>query len=243
MEDHAGDLSARVAALSRRVRSAQEALQQKYGEVRRQDAVERERLELVLESARLAWWDQDFVSGRIERSPLWAQMLGYQPGEISPTADGWYSLLHPEDEPAVREAARLHEDGTTPEFCVEHRMRSKSGEWHWVLNWGRIVARTVEGRPVRAVGTHLDITERKRVELEKEFLLSRLRQLISRIRPLRGIIPICAGCRRVRTPDEHWVALDVYLSLHADADFSHGLCPTCSERLYPDLFGDEARQP
>jgi PAS domain S-box-containing protein len=235
MEPKAGDLTKEIAALGRKVQSVQQLLDQRLSHVLEESVSERLRLELILDSARLAWWDQDFVGGKVERSPSWALMLDYQPGEIPPTLEAWHSLLHPEDAPAVKESARLHEEGNTSAFCAEHRMRARGGDWRWILNWGRITHRAPDGTPLRAVGTHLDITERKRAELEKEFLISRLQRVVSRIRPLRGIIPICSGCRRVRSAEEQWVPLDAFIRLHSEAEFSHGICPVCAERIYPDF--------
>ncbi len=239
MNQELSELSLEVENLGRRVRAVQNLLARRLADVQTEAVAEKQRLELVLEAARLAWWDQDFVSGRVHRSPLWASMLGYEPGEVPPTLEAWQALLHPDDRPLVREAARLHEEGSTPRFSVEHRMRSKAGEWRWILNWGCIVARSPDGKPLRAVGTHLDITERKRDELEKELIISRLQKVLARTRPLRGIIPICSGCQRARTPDERWVSLAALLQLHAEVDFSHGLCPECSRRLYPGILPDE----
>ncbi|GAB4109121.1 MAG: hypothetical protein Kow001_08650 [Acidobacteriota bacterium] len=236
MNQELRELRLEVENLGARVRAVQEALKSRPAAAQAEMAAEKQRLELVLEAARLAWWDQDFVSGSVQRSPLWASMLGYEPGEVPPTVEGWQSLLHPDDRPLVKEAARLHEEGATPRFSVEHRMRSKAGEWRWILNWGCIVARSPEGKPLRAVGTHLDITERKRKELEKELIIGRLQRVLARLRPLRGIIPICSGCHRARTLDEKWISLSALLQLHADVDFSHGLCPDCSQRLYPGLL-------
>ncbi len=191
------------------------------------------RAELVLDTAELAWWDQSFTTGRVERSPRWAEMLGYAPGEIEGRLDAWTGLVHPDDLPHVREVAARHENGELPEFEVEHRMRAADGSWRWILNWGRVVQRDPEGRPVRAVGVHLDITRRKRAELERERLISRLERALTEIRTLRGILPICAHCKRIRDDRGYWEQLEVYLREHADLEFSHGLCPDCANELYP----------
>ena len=69
-----------------------------------------------------------------------------------------------DDLPLVERAAREHEAGQTDLFRVEHRLRTKDGRWMWVLNWGRVTERDKNGEPVRALGFHLDITDRKRSE-------------------------------------------------------------------------------
>lgn len=134
-----------------------------------------ERLELAMQGAGLGMWDHDLQTGQAVRSRRWAEMLGYSPDEIANNTDAWKALIHPDDRVAVDEAAREHETGRTRVFQVEHRMRTKSGEWKWILNWGKVVERDRNGAPLRASGIHLDITERKRVEqalLESEAILN-----------------------------------------------------------------------
>ncbi len=123
-----------------------------------------ERLELALEGAGLGIWDQNFETGVIVRNDRWAEMLGYTPEEIDGNVISWKDLIHPDDMPAVDKMIQDHESGQTPLFRAEHRMRTKGGTWKWILNWGRITERNGSGKPVRAVGIHIDITERKQAE-------------------------------------------------------------------------------
>ncbi|NOZ62016.1 MAG: PAS domain S-box protein [Calditrichaeota bacterium] len=128
--------------------------------------ISRQRLALALESAGIGLWDQDFVTGKVFRSKEWAEMLGYSLKEIESRIEPWYNLIHPDDLKEVEKITELHESGKIPHIKIEHRMRAKDGEWRWIQNWGRIVERDKKGRPLRAVGTHIDITERKLIELE-----------------------------------------------------------------------------
>jgi|GEM_PF-3390550 len=203
----------------------------------------RERLQAVLESSRLAWWEEDFTTGRVERSDSWAAMLGYRPGDLAPEKHIWLDLIHPDDRDAVREAAARHEKGETDSFEVEHRLRTSDGSWLWILNWGRIVERDEEGNPVRALGTHLEITQRKRSELERETLIEELSSALDKIHTLRGILPICSRCKKIRDDSGYWEQLEVFLRQHSMAEFSHSLCPDCLRELYgPPYEGGRSRQ-
>lgn len=193
-----------------------------------------DRAGLALESARLAWWDQDFTTGRVHRSRHWAEMLGYDPDDVDGRLDAWLELVHPDDRETVAEVARAHEAAEIPAFEVEHRLRTAAGGWRWVHNWGRVVERDEDGRPLRAVGVHLDVTRRKQSELERERLIRELERAAAQIRPLRGLIPICAHCKRIRDDQGCWKQLEVYIRDHSDAEFSHGLCPRCVDQLYPE---------
>jgi two-component system cell cycle sensor histidine kinase/response regulator CckA len=133
-------------------------------------------LELAVESAGLGVWDHDLITGEVIRNERWAEMLGYTLNELGSDASSWRNLVHPDDLPMVNKIAAEHEAGRAPFFQVEHRLRSKSGEWKWILNWGKVVERDKEGRPLRAAGTHLDITGRKQEEEKRLKLEAQIQQ-------------------------------------------------------------------
>ena len=124
----------------------------------------RERLDLALRGADLATWDWNIRSGEVVFNRRWAQMRGYRPEEVRGHVDTWTSGIHPEDRPRVQHALEEHFQGRRAQYEAEHRARTKSGEWIWILDRGRVVARGERGEPVRMVGTELDITPRKQAE-------------------------------------------------------------------------------
>jgi PAS domain S-box-containing protein len=126
----------------------------------------RERLSLALDGAELGMWDWKIETGELVINERWAEMLGYTLEEIDPHVRVWMSLLHPDDAPAVMEVLDAHFEGRTPVYQTEHRLRTKSGKWKWILDTGKVLLRDEDGKPLRAVGTHQDITDRKRAEEE-----------------------------------------------------------------------------
>lgn len=90
------------------------------------------------------------------------------------------------------------------------------------------------GTLVAAIETLQDITELKRVEEERERLNIRLQDALDRIKTLSGLIPICAGCKKIRDDKGYWNQLEEYLEKHSDASFSHGLCPECFGKFFPE---------
>jgi len=76
---------------------------------------------------------------------------------------------------------------------------------------------------------------RKRIVMERENLIGELQDALASIKTLRGLLPICAGCKRIRDDKGYWNQIEVYVRDHSDADFSHGFCPECIEKLYPEL--------
>ena len=123
-----------------------------------------EHLKTVVEGAELGTWDQNMKTGEVVRNRRWAEMLGYTLEEIDQHVDGWKALIHPDDLPMVNKITQDHRAGLTPFRRCEHRMRTKSGEWKWILNCGKIIQWDKDGKPIRSAGTHADITELKRAE-------------------------------------------------------------------------------
>jgi PAS domain S-box-containing protein len=123
-----------------------------------------ERLSLAFAGAREGVWDWNLETGAVMYSPRWKQMLGYAEDEIEPHVSAWKHLLHPDDEPRARELNEsLAQGGETYEG--EFRLRHKEGHYIHVLSRGYPVRREPGGPVVRIVGTHLDITARKRTEM------------------------------------------------------------------------------
>jgi PAS domain S-box-containing protein len=80
-----------------------------------------------------------------------------------------------------------------------------------------------------------DLSERRRMELEREKLITELQAALGDIKTLRGLLPICSSCKKIRDDKGYWGGLERYIMDHSDAQFSHGICPDCMRRLYPDL--------
>ncbi|MXR50088.1 PAS domain-containing protein [Halovenus sp. WSH3] len=124
----------------------------------------KERFELAVEGAHLGVWDWDLTTDAVEFNEQWAEMLGYSLDDIDPTLDAWERRVHPDDLPAVEEALEAHKNGATEYYDTEHRMRTASGDWKWIRDVGQIFERDDDGTPLRAVGIHIDIDDRKRAE-------------------------------------------------------------------------------
>lgn len=124
-----------------------------------------ERLSLALMAANDGMWDWDISSGTTYFSPRYYTMLGYHPGEFPSEFDTWKNLLHPDD---VEHAIHIISESlnNSEGFEIDFRMRTKSGDWSWILGRGRVVETDAEGHAKRMVGTHVDINERKRSQAD-----------------------------------------------------------------------------
>lgn len=92
-----------------------------------------------------------------------------------------------------------------------------------------------QGRAVGAIETIRDITDAKRTEKVRESIIAELQDALNKVRTLSGLLPICASCKKIRDDKGYWNQIESYIHKHSDAEFSHGICPDCAKRLYPDL--------
>jgi len=120
-----------------------------------------ERMELALEGANLGIWDWDMETDEVSRDERLTAMLGYTQSEMGDTLRGWERAVHPEERDRHDEALAEHVQNRTPYYQCDHRLKTKAGEWKWVRTTGRVVERDADGTPVRAVGIHQDIDDRK----------------------------------------------------------------------------------
>jgi PAS domain S-box-containing protein len=123
-----------------------------------------ERFRLAMEATSDGLWDWDVETGRVYYSPAYTRMLGYEPSELPGLAQSWRDLIHPDDRGAVLRSNQDCIENRIPNFAIEFRMRTKSGGWKWILGRGRASARNANGRALRMIGTHQDITEHRRAD-------------------------------------------------------------------------------
>jgi hypothetical protein len=76
----------------------------------------------------------------------------------------------------------------------------------------------------------------KRAEEERERLIRELQDALENIKTLRGLLPICSSCKKIRDDHGYWNQLETYIGAHSGAEFTHGLCPECAQKLYPDYY-------
>jgi len=136
-----------------------------------------ERLRLALNAVWDGLWDWHVPTGYSYYAPRWYTMLGFEEHALPPHIDTFLDLLHPQDLARTEQALRDHFDGRTDTYAIEVRLRTSINTWKWVLTRGTVVERESHGRPVRMVGTHTDIAERKQAELALRTSEDRFRTL------------------------------------------------------------------
>jgi PAS domain S-box-containing protein len=124
-----------------------------------------ERLRLALGASSACIWDRDIRTDAVYLSEGWAELIGGPPGETHTTLKALLAIVHPEDVDASVGIAAEAVRGKRQEYAVEHRVRTVSGEWRWILSRGRVIERAADGRALRLGGINIDIHGRKTAEL------------------------------------------------------------------------------
>ena len=156
--------SARCSPLTERsiIWVARDISDRKKAEENMQDSEERLRLALI--AANQGLYDLNLQTGNAIVSTEYATMLGYEPAEFHETNAKWIERLHPDDLERVAGTYRAYVNGEIANYIVEFRQRTKNGDWKWILSLGKIVEWDSSHQPLRMLGTHTDISDRKAAE-------------------------------------------------------------------------------
>lgn len=140
--------------------------------------VSESRLNLALNATNDGIWDWNISTGQVYYSPRWLEIIGYSENQIDDNMLSWQKLIHSDDLDYVVDKINAHLKGDSDAFDAEYRMADSKGEWRWILDRGRIVEWDTAGKPLRMIGSHQDITQRKNFEV----------RLYENERKFRGIV-------------------------------------------------------
>ncbi len=123
------------------------------------------RWKFAIEGSGFGVWDVNVQTNEASYSKLWKEMLGYTDDDIMTNRQEWIKRIHPDDKEHVLNTGQAYLDGLADSYVVEYRLRCKDDSYKWMLSRGMIVSRSVDGKPVRMIGTQTDVTERKSAQL------------------------------------------------------------------------------
>jgi len=135
-------------------------------------------LALALEASNDGIWVWHIPTGEAYFSSRYYTMLGYEPDEFSAGYDSWASLLHPDDLAQTRAIIEQHIENRSEGYEVEFRLKTKAGDWLWILGRGKVAEWDEEGKPVRLVGSHVNIDNRKRIEQQLTAYRDKLEKMV-----------------------------------------------------------------
>ncbi|MEW6501326.1 MAG: PAS domain-containing protein [Thermodesulfobacteriota bacterium] len=170
-------------------------------------------------------------------NPAWRRTLGYSEEEIREM--NIFDILAPE-ETAHCQAAFGEVMAGRPVDRIETVFIAKDG--HRVLVEGNASAKLKDGKPAYTRSIFHDITARKEAEYQMAQLIGELQKSLAEVKTLSGLLPICSWCKKIRDDKGYWNQLESYLSQHSGIDFSHGVCPECLRKHYPELVDEEEKK-
>ncbi len=195
------------------------------------DITERKRAEeeyrTILRTTMDGFWSADIQGRFLDVNDAYCHLIGYSRDELLTMKISAVEAIERPEETAQR-IKRIMETGGG-RFETRHRRKD-----------GGIIDMEVSVNYTKIGGGRLfvflrDITERKRIEEEREKLIHELQDALANIKTLRGLLPICSYCKKIRDDKGYWNRIESYIEDHSGAEFTHGMCPECLKKHYPDL--------
>ena len=160
----------------------------------------------------------------LKLSAAWERTLGFTRGELQ--SKRMFEFVHPEDRERTLEQNRIVRSGGRA-LGFENRYMCKDGSYRW-FRWNAIA--DMDHQLIYSLAR--DITESKRAEEERERLLRELQSALGEVKELREILPMCMYCKSIRSDQNYWQSVEVYIANHTNAQLSHGICPNCYNNTF-----------
>lgn len=197
---------------------------EKLQQIERKLSESNNRMELALNAGGLAWWDWEYKTGKIYFDENRARLLGTRLEELSHSFGEITKMIHPEDYDLTMKKIHLHIAGDLPHYEAEFRMKTKSGEWRWFYDKGKIVETDILGNPIRLSGVLTDVNERKKAESElidardqadsasraKSLFLANMSHEIRT--PMAGVVGMAEILQQTKLSDEQREYIDVMVT-------------------------------
>ena len=151
------------------------------------------RLAMALQAANQGIYDLNVQTGETIVSPEYALMLGHDPAKFNTTTAAWIERLHPDDRDRVARNFKDYVAGITAEYSEEFRQKTRSGDWLWTHSQGKVTERDAQGRPLRMLGIHTDISKRKQAEAETLLFVEQLTHANHELKALNEQLELTRG--------------------------------------------------
>ena len=191
------------------------------------------RLTLALTSGYFGVWDWDIEKSAMVWNDRMYGIYGVSRGSVKEILEAWQKGIHLEDRDRVLEDVRTGTLGGRNHSSDFRIVRPDGTVRH--IRCNGIATKNRDGKSSRIIGLYNDITDWKQAEADQERLIFELKQALSQIKTLGGLLPICSWCKKIRNDEGYWEQMELYIRNHSEAEFSHSICPECTEKLYPEL--------
>lgn len=185
-----------------------------------------EEYKTLVEQAPIMIWRSDLTAKCDYFNETWLAFTGRSMEQEH--GNGWAEGVHPEDYQNCLEIY-LSAFKKRETFEMRYRLRRHDGEYRWIFDRG-VPFHNDGGAFAGFIGSCIDVTER--VEAQEALQKSQMAE----VNRLRGLLPICASCKKIRDDKGYWNQIEVYIRDHSEAEFSHSICPKCAKELYPEIY-------
>jgi len=193
------------------------------------EKLSREEYKLLVEKAPIMIWRSTVTMECDYFNAIWLAFTGRSLEQEA--GNGWAEGVHPDD---FDRCLKIYTDhfARREVFEMEYRLRRFDGVYRWIFDRG-VPYSDAEGNFKGYIGSCIDVTER----IEAQEALKKAQE--SEIKKLRGFLPICSYCKKIRNDRNYWEQIESYISDHSDVQFSHGICPECEASVMAEIEGME----
>jgi len=186
--------------------------------------------EAIVEQAPILIWRADSTGACDYFNERWLNFTGRTMEQE--VGDGWSEGVHPDD---LERCLAIYREalGKRERFQMQYRLRRNDNVYRWIDDSG-VPFTNEKDEFLGYIGSCVDVTD----NLELAELLRKMQE--RELKTLRGLLPICAHCKKIRDDGGYWRQIEAYISEHSEADFSHGICPDCARIAFPDISTDRS---
>jgi len=218
--------------LQKRIRQLEEELFKSKQEVEALREIE-DKYRNILESIQEGYFELDLAGNYTFANDANCRFLGYTKEELIGMSARQHTPSDEIYEKLIQAYTRLYQTGE-PIESLEVEANRKDGTKVF-YETSVTLRRNSKGNRIGFRAVSRDITERKKMEIEREKLIGKLQKTLSEVKQLSGLLPICASCKKIRNDEGYWEQLEVYIKARSKTEFSHGICPECKNKFYPEL--------
>jgi PAS domain S-box-containing protein len=199
----------------------------------------KEAWEKILQESEFAWWEWDISTNTVRHNDLKAKMLGYDPEYFAGKGyQGFTDLVHPDDYDKTMDAMRAVLSGKTKLYQIDYRIRTRAGYYVWFMDRGIIVETNADGRPQKIRGVVIDLGRESQRGTDIDALIDVFNSTAAVAGGAYSFMTICSICHRIKKKNTEWIELRDDISSLIGERISHGICPDCLMKLYPDIAGE-----
>lgn len=205
----------------------------------------RRQIQESLDSSQMVWWEWEIQNNRVTFHPKKATQLGYEAEEFEGSGyEAFTNLLDPRDYERTMDAMRGYLEGRYPVYQIDYRIERADGNYTWYIDRGYAIEFDSDGSPTRMRGLVFDLGIDEIVAKDEATLVRAIRKALPRITGdgKTRLASVCSVCLRLKLSDKQWVPITKDLPEIIVGQVSHGLCPDCMQRLYPELVEEFSKE-